>query len=90
MRVRAHVFVSGRVQGVFYRSMTRHEANRLNVKGWVQNLLDGRVEAVFEGELKDVEKMIAYCKKGTRYARVNTVKVSWEKYISEFTGFSII
>lgn len=65
MKARAHVFISGRVQGVFFRSQTRHEANKYSVNGWVRNLPDDRVEAVFEGEEEDVKRLIEFCKRGT-------------------------
>jgi len=89
MKVRAHVFVSDRVQGVFFRSETRFEANRRNVMGWVRNLPDGRVEAVFEGEKEDVEKLIEFCQRGPPGARVTKVDVRWEEYKGEFRGFEI-
>ena len=56
--VRVHVFISGRVQGVCFRAETEYVAQRLHVAGWVRNLTDGRVEAVFEGRKEDVEKAI--------------------------------
>ena len=73
VKVRAHVYVSGRVQGVFFRYETRREAVKRNVKGWVRNLPDGRVEAVFEGEKEDVEKeffdfLNNWCKKDTFFS----------------------
>ena len=89
MRVRARVFVSGRVQGVFFRVETRREANRRNVSGWVRNLSDRRVEAVFEGEKDDVERLIEFCRRGPPGARVNHVEVRWEHYSGEFRGFRI-
>ncbi len=88
-KVRAHVFVSGRVQGVFFRSETQHEANRRNVSGWVRNLPDRRVEAVFEGERDDVERLIEFCRRGPPGARVTGVEVRWERYIGEFRGFRV-
>lgn len=75
MNVRAHVFVSGRVQGVFFRSETKCEAKRRGVTGWVRNLPDGRVEAVFEGEEKSVKELIEFCKRGPPGARVSNVEV---------------
>ena len=87
MKVRAHVFVSGRVQGVFFRSETRYEANRRRVTGWVRNLPDGRLEAVFEGEKDDVGKLIEFCRRGPPGARVTKVYVRWEEYKGEFRGF---
>lgn len=89
MKARAHVFVSGRVQAVFFRSTTQREANRRNVTGWVQNLADGRVEAVFEGEKDDVEKLIAFCNTGPSGAKVTNVEVHWENPKGEFSGFKI-
>lgn len=89
MRFRAHVFVSGIVQGIFFRSNTRFEANKRNVTGWVRNLPDGKVEAIFEGEKNDVDELIKYCKEGPPRARVMNVEVYWEKYSGEFKKFSI-
>jgi len=88
--VRAHVYVSGRVQGVFFRWYTREEALRLGVKGWVRNLPDGRVEAVFEGEKEAVEQMIEFCRRGPPAARVEKVEVSWETPTGEFSTFKIV
>ena len=89
MKVRAHVYVSGRVQGVFFRSETEYEAVRRNVCGWVKNLPDGRVEAVFEGEKEAVKELLEFCKRGPRGARVSEVEVNWEEYRGEFKGFRI-
>lgn len=90
MKVRAHVFVSGRVQGVFFRSETEYEAVKRNVFGWVRNLPDGRVEAVFEGEKEAVEKLLKFCRRGPRGARVSNVEVRWQEYKSEFKRFRIM
>ena len=81
--------MSGRVQGVFFRVETRREANRRNVSGWVQNLQDRRVEAVFEGEKDDVERLIEFCRRGPPGARVKHVEVRWEHYMGELKGFRI-
>lgn len=89
MPVRAHVFVAGRVQGVFFRAYTRDEALRLGVKGWVRNLPDGRVEAVFEGEREAVERMIEFCRRGPPAAEVEKVEVYWETPTGEFSTFRI-
>ena len=64
MKVRVHVTIAGRVQGVFFRSKIRRKARIYNLTGWVRNLSDGRVEAVFEGEEKIVHKLIEFCKTG--------------------------
>lgn len=90
MKVRAHVFVSGRVQGVFFRSETRRKARRYNVTGWVRNLYDGRVEAVFEGEKEDVEKLVEFCRRGPSGARVTKIEIIPETYTGEFENFRIV
>ena len=89
MMIRAHVFISGRVQGVFFRSETRHEAKKRGVKGWVRNTSDGRVESVFEGEEEKVEELIEFCKRGPPGARVANIDVTWEDYTGEFRDFEI-
>ena len=75
---RAHVFVSGKVQGVFYRATTQERAREAGVDGWVKNLSDGRVEAVFEGPEDAVEEMVEWCHQGSDRARVEDVEVSYE------------
>ena len=87
VKVRAHVFVSGRVQGVFFRYEARRLAVRSGVCGWIRNLFDGRVEAVFEGEKENVERLIEFCRKGPPGARVTGVEVSWEDYKGELERF---
>lgn len=74
---RAHVFVSGRVQGVSFRATTREAARDHGVDGWVRNLADGRVEAVFEGAEDAVEAMIAFCHEGSARAVVEDVAVEY-------------
>jgi len=77
--VRAHVWILGRVQGVFFRASTVDEAVARGVDGWVRNSSDGRVEAALEGEKSAVEAMIAWCRKGPPAARVSSVEVVWEE-----------
>ena len=89
MNTRVHVFISGKVQGVFFRSSTKDRADELGITGWVGNLADGRVEAVFEGEEGNVEKMAQWCRKGPEYARVNDVEVISEQYKGEFKEFAL-
>ena len=86
---RAHVFVSGNVQGVYDRANTRDAAREKGVEGWVRNLNDGRVEAVFEGEEDAVKAMVKWCHKGSRRAEVEDVEVEWEDAKGEFDGFDI-
>ena len=87
-RVRAHVWIAGRVQGVAFRAYTIDEASVRGVTGWVGNIPDGRVEAVFEGERAVVEAMIAWCRKGPPAARVSSVEVTWEEPTGE-RGFDV-
>jgi len=89
MNGRVYVLVSGKVQGVFFRSSAKKKADELHLTGWVKNLDDGRVEAVFEGEQEKVDKMAEWCRKGPNYADVKDVQVISEKYKGEFKDFSI-
>ncbi|MBC8249815.1 MAG: acylphosphatase [Anaerolineales bacterium] len=88
-RKRAHVFVSGWVQGVFFRAETRDLARQLGLTGWVRNLCDGRVEAVFEGEDWAIEQLVAWCHRGPRGAHVDDVDVTYEDYAGEYGTFSV-
>ena len=90
MKARAHIFVSGRVQGVFFRDHTRRWANSLGITGWVRNLWDGRVEALAEGERKDLEALIAKLKQGPPSAAVEEVGVTWEDFRDEFSDFRVL
>ncbi len=87
--LRAHVIVHGSVQGVWFRASTREEALRLSVTGWVRNLSDGSVEAVFEGAKKSVEEIVAWCHRGPSGAEVSKVDIAWEKFRGEFSQFDI-
>ncbi len=87
--LRAHVVVHGRVQGVWFRASTREEALRIGVVGWVRNLHDGNVEAVFEGDAKKVEEIVGWCHRGPSGAEVSKVDITWEKFRGEFTHFDI-
>ena len=86
---RAHIFVSGRVQGVFFRSHTAEKAGELGLTGWVRNLKDGRVEAIFEGEKEKIEKIIEWVKKGPPFSRVENFEILWEDFKREFENFKI-
>ncbi len=89
MAFRAHVFVSGRVQGVFYRASTRDTAMGLGLAGWVRNLSDGRVEAVFQGEEDVVRTAVAWCRKGPDGSRVEDVETIFDEELENLTTFSI-
>ncbi len=86
---RMHVFISGRVQGVFFRAYTRDTAIREGVHGWVRNVPDGRVEAVFEGDRDKVDRMVAWCHEGSPLGRVDAVEAWEEPYAGEFGRFEI-
>ncbi|KJS11232.1 MAG: acylphosphatase [Peptococcaceae bacterium BRH_c8a] len=86
---RVHVFISGRVQGVYFRDFTRQEAEKLNIKGWVRNLNDGRVEAVFEGPQENLSTMLDWCHKGSPSSRVDNVEILWETHEEQYNKFSI-
>ena len=88
-KVRAHVVVTGRVQGVYFRYATREEASMRGVKGWVRNLEDRRVEAVLEGEKAKVEELIDFCHYGPPAAKISAVEVTWEDYTGDFKDFFI-
>ncbi|HZN61142.1 MAG TPA: acylphosphatase [Planctomycetota bacterium] len=86
--VRAHVVVTGRVQGVLYRATCRDEASARGLKGWVRNNPDGSVEAVFEGPDADVQAVLEWCRRGPPSASVGDVAVTWEAPRGE-RGFRI-
>jgi acylphosphatase len=88
-RKRVHVTVTGRVQGVAFRAKTRSEAIRHNVSGWVRNLPDGSVEAVFEGKPEDVERVVSWCRTGPSLAVVEQMESREEPYSGAFKDFSI-
>ena len=87
---RAHVFVKGRVQGVYFRQKLRVAAKRHKVNGWVRNLKDGRVEAVLEGDELNVSEVIEWCHAGPSEARVDDVSIQYEPYTGEFTSFKVL
>ena len=88
-KIRFHLLISGRVQGVFFRDSTRRKAEELALNGWVRNLPDGRVEAVFEGEKEKIKEMIEWAKRGPIIARVDQVEAVEEEYQGEFKNFEI-
>ncbi len=86
---RVRVRIRGMVQGVCFRAFTRDAAIREGVTGWVRNLRDGSVEAVFEGDADKIERMIAWCHQGSPYGFVDHVGVKEEVYEGAFTRFDI-
>ncbi|MEM7580638.1 MAG: acylphosphatase [Cyanobacteria bacterium P01_A01_bin.80] len=85
----AHAFISGKVQGVGYRYSTMNEAKKFGLNGWVRNLPDSRVEAVFEGESEAVEEMIRWCHQGPTAAVVKDVQVEYSE-VEGLQEFEII
>ena len=90
MKVKAHVLVSGRVQGVFFRAETARAAVANHVTGWIRNLSNGQVEAVFEGEKSDVEIVVDFCRRGPSGAHVDAAEVTWKNWNGEFSDFRIV
>ena len=86
---RMHVFIEGKVQGVFFRAETQKTANNFNVKGWVKNIYDGRVEALFEGKEEDVKRVVLWCQQGPACSSVTKVEVKEEPFTGEFDSFLI-
>ena len=86
--IRAHLYISGRVQGVGFRANTRRKANQLDVKGWVRNLRDGRVEVLAEGKEEDIKKLIDWCYHGPTMANVKDLEVEKTEATGEFRGFT--
>jgi acylphosphatase len=86
---RAHVQISGQVQGVFFRDSTRQKAEELGLAGWVKNLPDGRVEAVFEGPPERVREMVRWCEEGPRNASVEDVDTDFEGSGGDLQGFEV-
>jgi len=69
------VFISGAVQGVFFRQFIKDQADEIGIKGYVRNLEDGRVEAAIEGKEKDIEKMLSVCRKGAPHSQVKELEI---------------
>ena len=90
MKERYRVIITGRVQGVCFRSYTQEKAMNLNITGWVKNNSDRSVEAIFEGEKEQVEKIINWCYSGSPYAQVDDVQIKREKIDALLDTFKII
>lgn len=89
MKTRCNVLISGNVQGVFFRSTVQHLATATGVSGWVKNLPDGKVEAVLEGDRASIDHMLGFMRDGPPGAEVTNVKVSWQDYKGDLSGFQI-
>ena len=87
---RLHIYVSGIVQGVFFRSNTVHKANSLQIKGWVKNLPDSRIEILAEGTKEMLDAFLDWCEKGPPNAEVDSVEVVMLPFKQGFNEFKII
>ena len=87
---RIHLFIKGKVQGVFFRQTTKVTAEKKNVTGWVKNLHDGRVEALLEGNDIEVSEVVEWCHAGPVNAVVDDVEIITELYKGEFSKFDIV
>jgi len=87
--IRAHLFISGRVQGVWYRGSTKQQADDLELTGWVRNCESGQVEVVVEGADVAIDNLISWCRAGPTMARVTDVRIDFEDYSGEFVGFRV-
>ncbi len=83
------LFIKGRVQGVFFRQRTQEIARELGLTGSVKNLPDGRVEVVAQGSDDNLNKLVEFCRKGPRTAKVEEVKIMFEEAKTEFSSFDI-
>lgn len=88
--VRVRVFINGKVQNVGFRHATRARAERFNIKGFVKNLSNGGIEALFQGEARAVDRMLEFCKAGPFGAKVTEIKIQWEEYKNEFKDFKVL
>ena len=89
MKKSIRLYVRGMVQGIFYRAFVKQNAEKLNIKGFVRNLEDGRVEIFLEGDADDVNKMAELCKQGPKNAKVENVEIKEEKF-QDFKEFKVL
>ena len=87
---RVHIFISGKVQGVFFRQALKVIAKKNNVVGWVRNLIDKRVEAILEGDNKSVNLVIEWAKIGPANSHVDDIQISNEEFRNEFSTFEVL
>ncbi|HHE76436.1 MAG TPA: acylphosphatase [Candidatus Parcubacteria bacterium] len=87
--VRAHIFVSGVVQGVFFRASVAEKARNLDLSGWIKNLDDGRVEIIFEGSEERIKKMVFWIRSEPGMWRIKDIQIEWQSYKEDFNNFEI-
>ncbi len=88
--LRLHIFISGKVQGVYFRQNTAAQAQELNISGWIRNLKDGRVESICEGEKSSVNKLLDWCYSGPKNAIVSNIEIVNEYFKNEYSNFEIL
>lgn len=89
MKKSVRLYIIGNVQGIFFRSFLKENAERYDVKGFTRNLEDGRVEVFLEGNAENVNKLMELCKKGPRHAQIKKVEVILEKF-QDFKTFKVL
>ncbi len=89
MKSRVHVLISGRVQGVWFRSSIKNKAEQLGIKGWVKNTFDGDVEAVFEGEENKINEILDWCHQGPPLSKVENIDITKQSVLDDYDQFSI-
>ena len=89
-QVRAHLYIEGNVQGVFFRRSARTKADELGVVGLIRNRKDGSVEAIAQGSKSKVDAFIKWCKKGPPFAKVEKVEIEWKKNLEDFEEFEVV
>ena len=89
MKKSVRLYINGTVQGVFFRMFVKENAEKYNIKGFVRNLEDGRIEVFLEGNVDDVNKMIELCKKGPRHSQIKNVQIKPERF-QDFKVFKIL
>ena len=89
MKKSVRLYITGTVQGVFFRMFVKENAERQNVKGFVRNLEDGRIEIFLEGDSEGVNKMVELCKKGPKHAQIRNVEIKPERF-QNFKVFKVL
>ena len=89
MKKSVRVYITGTVQGVFFRGFVKENAERQNIKGFVRNLEDGRIEIFLEGDATGVNKMIELCQKGPKHSQIRKVDIKPERF-QDFKVFKVL
>lgn len=89
MKKSVRLYISGTVQGVFFRAFVKENAERYNVKGFVRNLEDSRIEVFLEGNSESVNKMIELCKQGPKHSQIQNIEIKPEKF-QDFKTFKVL